>query len=299
MSVRSQRKSAFTLVELLVVIGIIAVLIGILLPSLSKARQQAQKVYCAAQLRQLHTCIVMYGNLYNGYCLPASAAGGSAQSYAWWGVDTLGSTLGIKRLANSGAAQQEAVNRIAKMLTCPSADRQLDPAITASANVYTGCYTYNSNLGDIRGQDPTNASYGSFGPWAQFKKRTQVPPNVMVACDIAKSNAKDDGTFGTLTDLTTASTGVAPISGRAYPRAGYPHSKMANILFHDGSVRFARAFAPTPQNGNNPVPTTFDASTTQLAKWMILSTGNLNSTTATYKTTNPDEVWQRGRELPF
>lgn len=62
--------SGFTLVELLVVIGIIAVLISMLLPALSKARQQSNAVVCESNLRQCCFAMLTYADGHNGWLFP-------------------------------------------------------------------------------------------------------------------------------------------------------------------------------------------------------------------------------------
>jgi prepilin-type N-terminal cleavage/methylation domain-containing protein/prepilin-type processing-associated H-X9-DG protein len=76
-----RQSSGFTLVELLVVIGIIALLISILLPALNKARQSGTSVQCESNLRQMGQAIVMYTGDFQG-SLPPGYFDGASPAYS-------------------------------------------------------------------------------------------------------------------------------------------------------------------------------------------------------------------------
>lgn len=79
----ARKMKGFTLVELLVVIGVIAVLIAMLLPTLNKAREQGRTIACAANLRQIGQALVMYQNESKGWNL-ALIMGSESDARYWY-----------------------------------------------------------------------------------------------------------------------------------------------------------------------------------------------------------------------
>ncbi len=112
---RALRPTGFTLVEVLVVIGIIALLISILLPALNKARGAANEVKCLANLRTLGQAVVMYSVANKGVVLP---------TVIWknGGVDYWPSLLIANKLLppQDASADTTNPNALSSVLICPS-----------------------------------------------------------------------------------------------------------------------------------------------------------------------------------
>jgi type II secretory pathway pseudopilin PulG len=143
---RTSKLGAFTLVELLVVIGIIALLISMLLPALNKARQQANFVDCQSRLRQMGQALAIYvtdskgyypwgvvvrGESWEDHSLPNAT---DKEPYWWWDF-TLGQIIDRHLLGNDGMVHN---------LSGVFRDRDtIDPPTGAR---YTNHYTVNERV---------------------------------------------------------------------------------------------------------------------------------------------------------
>jgi prepilin-type N-terminal cleavage/methylation domain-containing protein len=110
---QTSRRGAFTLVELLVVIGIISVLIAILLPALTRARQQAMTVQCMSNMRQVGNAMLIYADQNDGYLCPAHLGWANSTVYLNNpndGTLTSSGPSGTLVLANPGQANSYTYN---------------------------------------------------------------------------------------------------------------------------------------------------------------------------------------------
>lgn len=108
---KSRDRRAFTLVELLVVIGIIAVLLAILLPSLNRARESGRRVQCLSNMRQLGLAFMMYVQE-NKQRFPAVAAESLPEDWIYWEQS--------RNRDNGQLVRYTGGKFVDKLYTCPS-----------------------------------------------------------------------------------------------------------------------------------------------------------------------------------
>ena len=118
----------------------------------------------------------------------------------------IGAVYGVQQ---AGGNQAATVDIIQNLLKCPSNIRVFEDGFGMVSGNYQGSYTYNTSLGDWRAMDPLDPKYPSFKDWAYYKKRVNVPHNVVVAPRRHHPGTRTTTASTIVGDLTTAAARLA------------------------------------------------------------------------------------------
>jgi prepilin-type N-terminal cleavage/methylation domain-containing protein/prepilin-type processing-associated H-X9-DG protein len=126
--VRPSRADAFSLIELLVVIGIIAILIGLLIPTLHRARYASRRTACLSNLRQIGVAIHMYANDNNGSIPfgPDALPSSTTNFYPVAGTVTSLISLQTGAPVGLGLMLERHLAKTPRVLFCPDPDQPVD-----------------------------------------------------------------------------------------------------------------------------------------------------------------------------
>jgi prepilin-type N-terminal cleavage/methylation domain-containing protein len=224
---RSARRSAFTLVELLVVVAIIALLISILLPALARARATAMRIKCASGMRQIGIGMRMYA-AENRDALPPWPGHWNLGGWQGYGVPSIAQNvyfipfakkyLTVEFGPNSDPDSAGNLSNAARLfdlgrsvLMCPAND--LRQKCIAEGVEYHAAATSNPGVGEP-------STYFDLPLWLRFANLKRLPAEGVLLYDTVN--------FRNGSNLF--------LNNHGWDRTGAPLG--GNVLLRDGSVRF-------------------------------------------------------------
>ena len=248
------KTNRFTLLELLIAIGILAILAALLLPALGSARRKTHTIACAGNLRSIGSASAMYSSDYDDYVVPGKAYTGD--SLTPWDLPFLLSggrnsyDTGIRRLKKPYGVFFDAVDGKNSTFVCPAEENRL---FSWNGNFPLGHYGYNF------GQLHVNITAGnnSNDPSKGRKTSTVTTPSMALSLfDVGRRSDNGNAVY------TTAMTGnVHYRHGSGDPRGEKysqptvtPNAGNANILYYDGhvSLQTPAHLLSVPFNPNYP-----------------------------------------------